>query len=1029
MVKEYFDCLIIAPLEEEAAEIFKSFAPREDRSEDRFMVYEVDAGFEGGRALLAQLPDMGRQPAYETTRTLLDKYDIGLISCIGIAGRLSTDLKVGDVCYTGSTIDVYDKQKIKDAKGSGKSINIEFSPKYFESPPVLTTAINLSRANPSLSDLYRNWQCECAQHLQKLLTENKLIYQDGIFREQPISMNGALACAAISASKNYNAILKNVDRKLLAIETEVGGVFQAGMEAFQIPTLTIRGISDFADSKKTNLEENFKGVARAAAAHNAATFFKMQLENPGVLKFIRKQKQQRFGGQAETFLINASEMTALDSTLEALGIEIDSRLRELCPEYKLHQRGYHLPTPRIQSLQLQDEARVEDEVPYLELKDALSDHRTILVDLPRNYPGQGLPWVLAGELLTTTVGDRQIVPFVVDGDAIRPQTHGFSQLVAPHQLKSFHDDVGLQVVFIIPNIAFKSKPRREFLLSQMVTYPNAKFLFITRNEAQILLEDEFVKQIGARFYRLCAISFVAISQFIQQNFEMPPVQAEVIALRLKRTFSRFNLSAHPTYFAGIPRETLAALLQANRRAELIQLAVDGFLTFVVAADEADVSLSRTTRKVFLSNLAVEIAVQKRTFSQSELVEHTKTFSEKYDFDINPLNFINAFVEKGILRFEDDRVEFTLPFIRSYLLATALVGDEKLARQYFAIGEDDFDMQTFDLYAELGPSEEIIENIFDRLRNHKLLALGEGKKTEILLTNDIQPALLNKFTRAEEIRTGIQRTIKRLHEKDSDGERKQRLLDIADKVSQKAGSKSNTKQPKDKAGTQSKFEAVARDWVVGCVLLGAAAERLVAERKQELATLLVSLANALADGLTRERAKVDFKALKNELLASKDTEELLSTFEKENERNEMRQQIGYLIDFIEMSFLARPFRSVLQYLCEQARHKVLAKSVEKASANDLMQSIIHFAWLSDLDSKKGAAGLHRCLKSLPAAPFFRIILADHFVHRVYWSQARKPDRDALLKLASETIRPLGATIDKGIVMRRIEQNDMSGKRSS
>src|SRR5689334_7861321 len=103
------------------------------------------------------------------------------------------------------------------------------------------------------------------------------------------------------------------------------------------------------------------------------------------------------------------------------------------------------------------------------------------------------------------------------------------------------------------------------------------------------MESEFVTQLAADVFEICDISFLEISYFIQKNFSMTGTEAQVIALRLRDIFNEFSLAAHPTYFAGIPRETLSALLQANRRAELIQLAVDGFLTIVVAEDLSDVN--------------------------------------------------------------------------------------------------------------------------------------------------------------------------------------------------------------------------------------------------------------------------------------------------------------------------------------------------------------------------------------------------------------------------------------------------------
>ena len=150
-----------------------------------------------------------------------------------------------------------------------------------------------------------------------------------------------------------------------------------------------------------------------------------------------------------------------------------------------------------------------------------------------------------------------------------------------------------------------------FLESEVKKHYYAKFLFVTRSDPNIVAQSEFCVSISADIFELSPISFAAITHFIQKYFSMNNNEAEVIALRLKRMFEQFDLTAHPTYFAGIMKDTLAALLQANRRAELVQLAVDGFLTFVVADNKADVTLSRTTRACFLRSLAVKSMSRRR----------------------------------------------------------------------------------------------------------------------------------------------------------------------------------------------------------------------------------------------------------------------------------------------------------------------------------------------------------------------------------------------------------------------------------
>jgi hypothetical protein len=87
----------------------------------------------------------------------------------------------------------------------------------------------------------------------------------------------------------------------------------------------------------------------------------------------------------------------------------------------------------------------------------------------------------------------------------------------------------------------------------------------------------------------------------------------------------------------------------------------------------------------------------------------------------------------------------------------------------------------------------------------------------------------------------------------------------------------------------------------------------------------------------------------------------------------------------------------------------------------MESIIHGAWLADVDSVSGKTFLKHAINVLPAAPFLRLILAAHFVTRVYWSHWKKQDRLILLNAAEMVIKPLHWNIDKQGLMRVIESD--------
>jgi hypothetical protein len=257
---------------------------------------------------------------------------------------------------------------------------------------------------------------------------------------------------------------------------------------------------------------------------------------------------------------------------------------------------------------------------------------------------------------------------------------------------------------------------------------------------------------------------------------------------MRKTFSIMIRHGCLTLTA-IPREILSALLQANRRAELIQLAVDGFLTFVVAGDTADITLSRTTRSRFLRRLAVEINVEKRVFSQEEIVSFTKRFSEEFDFGIDPLAFVNSFIDAGILHFKNDVVEFSLPFIESYVLASELASDERLASRYFMLGPD-FDLTSFDLYAEIGASDRIVCDVIEGLeKSLEEYGLKPGE-THVLLTDKVRPALMKHPDQMDVIQKRLRKTADDIELGRGDTAKKQQFLDVADRVREVVADRAN-----------------------------------------------------------------------------------------------------------------------------------------------------------------------------------------------------------------------------------------------
>ena len=579
-----------------------------------------------------------------------------------------------------------------------------------------------------------------------------------------------------------------------------------------------------------------------------------------------------------------------------------------------------------------------------------------------------------------------------------------------------------QFVFIFDSVPLSSKTKTNFLLDQIDSYSSDHFIFIVREGKEIKARNDFISRSGADNWDLAKIPFLEIAAFIKANFAMAAPEAEVAALKLNQAFKRFGLFAHPTYFAGIPSESLLALLQANRRVELIQLATDGFLTFLVAEDTAMVQLSRTTRANFLQRLAVELNVEKRSHTSATLVAAVAQFAREFDFDIDPLLWTSAFFEKGILINDGDKVLFGLPFIEHYLLAKAMNSDPHLAKRYFQYEVDEVDIATFDLYCEMGPSDQIINRIIDPLRNFLAEiddnAEGREVRRNVLLTNEVKPNFINRPIHVEGIRRRLTTLAKEVQEGTGEVSEKQRVLDLVDEVRLESGARLRASE---RSPIGSACANVGESWALGAVLLGSAAEHLSADKKRELIAILIRCAAELANVWTLEAINIDFKKLRVDIYEEMDAHGKLREFYRALDEKQAAELFDVVFDILEFFVVGSPIGGLIAYLCEQARHAVLFKSIDSVKIDDELGELIRSVWGAEINSRASKKKLLKNIGKLPGVKFLRMILAGHFVTRVYWTQWDKEDRLILLEAAEEALRPIALHLDKGALKRIIDED--------
>lgn len=183
-----------------------------------------------------------------------------------LGGGVSNDVVIGDVCVSNEIIDVLHNNKISENDGSAE---ISFSPNFYTIDAELIVSFAFLMNHPDHVSSYNQWK-------ELTSAEAQTKYAGEYPEYSPKIEIGPIACGPVSASSAFNEKLKKLHRKLIAIETESGGVFQKIQQA-KIPAIAIRGVSDMADNDKSSLEKRTKGNARRLAMLNASWLLKAQL--------------------------------------------------------------------------------------------------------------------------------------------------------------------------------------------------------------------------------------------------------------------------------------------------------------------------------------------------------------------------------------------------------------------------------------------------------------------------------------------------------------------------------------------------------------------------------------------------------------------------------------------------------------------------------------------------------------------------------------------------------------------------------
>lgn len=990
--KEYFDLLIVVPMEIELAELCKVFAIKEDRTGQGQFVGALDVAPIPLTALVVLLPEVGVLSANNTTRQVLSEYDVGLIVSYGVAGRISDDLKLFDVCYTGTVLDITQNQRITDTKQSGKGLNIDLTTKQHQTPQHLTNVLNHMRVRPVLVEQYQKWRSQQEQAACDRLAEIGMKPQRiSEIVAKPDSHGGMIACGPLIKGSNMKDRLTQADRKILAIEMESTGVFSAALEGSPPqPCLVIRGISDAADKNKGKLEDETRKLCQSIAAHNAATFLKLQLESTQVVKFIQnlrigENSQQAHLPEPDLLTRNSNKLTA----------HIDRQLRELSPEYRLRPQGYKLPLPRIHSVSVLA-AAAEKATTAIEVLDALKFQSAIQITIPNTYPDSCLAYIVADSMLNGILNEKLVIPIVVDGDMIRPPKHSVASLCSEFDIEELGGDPSAQIVFIVDNPPVSSKTRSDFLSREMGQVSNAKWIFVRRGEFVTPEEENYLTKNSIGRYEVGDVSFLEIVNFVETNYPISGNESQAIAIQLIETLKQFKLTVHPGFFAAIPEELLGAVIRSSWRVELVQLSINGYLSRVSENAESP-KLRRDTMQRLLMDFSYELNVEKRTQNKSQTVEFFDAFLKRHDFPTSSIALLESFIANGILRNAESRVQFCLPFVERFLLAQKLKSQLSDAIAYFNPRPTDFDYLSFDFYAELGAADEIVNNIIRGLQQSYDLLSSHKVENNILLTNAFSTKSAAHPILALKARLELNKSLEKLSSNSEEAKNKQKIIDFVDRAVQ-----SEPHQDAFFSDSEVDLEAVQislGQLQIGSVLLGFGAETLTASTKDNLQQLLLSNASMLVPLWTRAVDDSVADQLRSRL---KDADFMKGLGEKLSTQVGAEKIFEALVGFFELIVLTLPIHIVLDILCSHARSPILAPTITKCRPNNLFEKILRSVWLLEVDGKSGLTALRQLKKELRGAPTLRLALATFVQTRAHWYQSDASHRKRMLEAAEELL---------------------------
>ncbi|MEP1445864.1 MAG: tetratricopeptide repeat protein [Paraglaciecola sp.] len=281
------DIALVVALEEELEEILPNLGYKphwDEEKEEYYYEFEMGLGSRSYQCIAVLIGGMGPEKAAISCERLISKFKPETLVNIGISGGLSNDVNICDVVI-GSQIDGYhqDSKIVENKRGD---ISLSVSKEAFPtSKAIQKHAKNFKLAHTLAME---SWQAESKSRWEKQCTESNRVFLKtrGIeVTNTKVHVGHIASGPSVIASDKFVKYLKKLDRKYLVTEMESYGVMQSVFE--NVPSnLIIRGVSDFCDERKKELDELGDGSIRKIAMQNSYSFL-CALADQNLFKFSK----------------------------------------------------------------------------------------------------------------------------------------------------------------------------------------------------------------------------------------------------------------------------------------------------------------------------------------------------------------------------------------------------------------------------------------------------------------------------------------------------------------------------------------------------------------------------------------------------------------------------------------------------------------------------------------------------------------------------------------------------------------------